>query len=273
VVTEDGTSQATGDLAVTDPDAGVSPIWSLTGGASGAEAPSGEARVVLAGAANAGKSTLFNALLGRERAVVSETRGTTRDAIEELLALSPRDPSVVLVDIAGLDEALASISEIDGASQRLARACVDRADVVILCDPSGVFDPMGLALEDKAVLRVRTKGDLFGCDAGDLSVCALDGFNIESLKRAIADAVTNTGSRCAEAMVLLPRHARALADSRAWISDALTHLEAGVGDQIGEAELVAGALRAALDELSELSGEITPDDVLGRIFSSFCIGK
>jgi len=251
-------------------------ISALLGPAGAREAGDGDVRVVLAGRANAGKSTLFNALLGRERAVVSARAGTTRDAIEEPLELGPREPGVILVDIAGLDEALAESGAIDASAQALARRCIARADVLIHCDPSGWFDPLGITAERSVRIRVRTKGDLVHAGgSSDLSVCALDGSNIGALKRAIADACAGggAGSGAGEMLALVPRHRRSLGAAADWLGLALERLDAETGEQILDAELVAGALRGTLDELAELAGEITPDDVLGRIFASFCVGK
>ena len=245
----------------------------ITGGAHSREARAHRARVVLAGPANAGKSTLFNALLGRTRAVVSDTAGTTRDALEERLSLGPREPSVTLVDLAGLDEALTSASEIDANAQRLAREAIESADAVLWCDPSGRFETGELSLEGATVLRVRTKADLALDDREEgLRVCALDGFNMGPLRRAIADAATRSTGADARASVL-PRHRRALDEAHTHIAHAIALLEHESGELIASPELTASALRAALDAMGEVAGAISPDDVLGRIFSSFCIGK
>lgn len=240
-------------------------IAALTGGSTRESAVDGAVRVVLAGAVNAGKSTLFNALLGRARSVASATPGATRDAIEEPLDLGPREPTVTLVDLAGLDAGLAAGSALDASAQRRAIGCIEGADVIVHCDPGGRFEPLPAANDRATTLRVRTKGDLLAVEHDeDLSVCALDGFNLEALKRAIADASAGSVSAAGEALALMPRHRRALAEADSWVERALGH---------EEAELIAGALRGGLDALAEVSGEITPDDVLGRIFASFCVGK
>jgi len=234
--------------------------------------------VVLAGAPGAGKSTLFNALLGRGRAVTGPEPGTTRDVISETLELRDAAPgagAVVLRDTAGLDRALAARTRTDGQSQENARAALAGAGVVIHCDPSGRFVPLAGVPEGCPVLRVRTKADLAhtgnapaaSASPSALAVCALDGRNLGPLKRAIADAAWCVGPPGAAA--LIPRHRRAL-------ERAARALEAAAGAarvQPPQAELVAGALRAALDQLGEVTGRISPDDVIGRIFASFCIGK
>jgi tRNA modification GTPase len=246
----------------------------LTSDRAGREHRGAEARVVLAGPANAGKSTLFNALLGRERAVTSETAGTTRDAIAEPLDLGPGEATVTLIDIAGLDASLTRGSPIDARAQAMARETIESCDVVVLCDPGGAFEAPGLDLAGKSILRVRTKGDLAtGEPTADLRVCALDGWNLQALKRAIADATLASSSAGADASAVLPRHARALTATRAHLETAHATVEAGTGETLNDPELTASALRVALDETAELAGEISPDDVLGRIFASFCIGK
>jgi tRNA modification GTPase len=232
------------------------------GGEGVVEASAGLPRVVLVGEPNAGKSTLFNALLGRERAVVSAEAGTTRDVLEEPLDLTGALPGagrVTLVDMAGLDRTGA-------ASQEAARASIARADVLVHCDPGGRFE--GLS-GGKPAIRVRTKADLLRPEGTgetpvprEISVCALDGWNLNVLRRAIADAAC--GSRNAGAALLLPRHRRTLAEAAARMEDA---------KRSGGPEVVASHLRQALDALGELVGRISPDDVIGRVFATFCVGK
>lgn len=214
-------------------------------------------RVVLAGAPNAGKSTLFNALLGRTRTVVSPIAGTTRDAIEEVLDLSRDAPGadrVLLVDLAGLDPTLRE--GVQGRAQSVASQAIGAADAVLHCDPEGLFPGLNT---NAPVIRVRTKADLPGPGgSATIPVCALDGWNLPTLRRTIADAT------CAPAASILPRHQRALEQTAA-------HLREAQGQ--AQTEMVAGSLRLALDSLGELTGRISPDEVIGRIFSTFCIGK
>ncbi|MCC6322006.1 MAG: 50S ribosome-binding GTPase [Phycisphaerales bacterium] len=259
-------------------------IGEVLGGAHGVERASRSPRVVLAGRPNAGKSTLFNALLGRRRAVESPVAGTTRDVLEEPLDLS-RDvaggPMVMLVDVAGLDRALAvGGGAIDAAAQAAAAEAIGRAEVVVLCDPTGRFDlavpARPFAGGERTVIRVRTKADqpLVGSGGGtdaDLHVCALDGWRMPALKRAIADAVWGVEQSDAGGWVL-PRHRRALAVAAGRIAAAGALIDPAAR-ALANPETVADELRAALDALGEVTGAISPDDVIGRVFATFCVGK
>jgi tRNA modification GTPase len=257
-------------------------IHAHLGAAAGAEISSTLPRIVLAGRPNAGKSTLFNALLGRRRAVVSDVPGTTRDVLEEPLDLSSAIPGggeVLLIDLAGLDRSIASGTA--AAAQQLARAAIESSDALIHCDPEGRFAlPMPAG---RPIIRVRTKADLpiglaprdpaeAGIDAGStgIPVCALDGWNLPVLRRAMADAAT--GARGAGIAALLPRYRRELGQAEAALNDALTQVDPGARS-LSRPEIVAGSLRVALDALGELSGRVSPDDVIGRIFATFCVGK
>jgi tRNA modification GTPase len=258
----------------------------------------GDPLVVLAGAPNAGKSTLFNALLARTRAVAGPAPGTTRDVLVEpldLARLAPGAGRILLADLAGLD---ADARGVDALAQQAARDALAAADLVLWCDPSGRFDPAATPPTDAPILRVRTFADQrpaepslpsgagpFQAPASSpslpsgagpfqapsstpsLSVSALDQRGLPALALAISRALS--GVRAAPLLALLPRHRAALRDAAV----ALDRTLALAHERPDSAEEIAGELRAALDALGELAGRLTPDDVLARVFASFCVGK
>jgi tRNA modification GTPase len=267
------------------------------------------ARVVLVGMPSAGKSTLFNRMLGRSRSVISATAGTTRDVIEEpmTLVLATGQPvQVMLVDIAGLDD---PAGWIDRQAQEAASRAIEGADLVLLLrDPTKPREiqpgPQRLP-EGLPWVGVMTKADLMrrprrsgtgrsgevesgaehphpspppegeGVGAEMLAVSAQSGEGVERLKELLAlrladRAVSLTG----EALVLQPRHEACLRGALASLERAVERLEESrEARQLKSPELIAQALRRCLDRLGELGGVMTPDDVLGKVFSTFCIGK
>ena len=238
---------------------------------AGAESAQRAARVVLTGAPNAGKSSLFNALLQHIRAVESSDRGTTRDAIEHACSL-PGGVEVILVDAPGIDDA---IHDVDVLMQARAHDAINRADIILVCQSSSqdqVARAAGLPPIRSAhglVINVRTKCDTLGNSSvvdsnGALFTSAHTGAGVTELRAAIARAVSARAPRNTHEFTLGVARVALLKEAADSLDDMLT---------IDAPELVAAALRAALDRLGEVSGAIPPDDVLGRLFSSFCIGK
>jgi tRNA modification GTPase len=230
--------------------------------------------VVLTGAPNTGKSTLFNALLGHERAVVSDVAGTTRDVLAEPLTIdTDHGPAeVMLIDLAGFDLGDTALNE---QMQALARGAIERAELVIRCVPADA----PRAVVDAGALLARTKADLaperLTAGAGEILVSALTGLGLEALRCAVADRLADRAvSLAADAIALRPRHEAALRSARRNLEEALALIELHEDERaLREPELIASIMRSALDELASLAGDITPDDVLGRIFATFCVGK
>lgn len=246
-------------------------------------------RVVLVGRPSAGKSTLFNVLLGRERAVTSPLPGTTRDVLMEPLTLREaqgRCVEVMLVDVAGLDSPQGAL---DRDVQAAARRAIRSADLLLHLHDAGDHPqldtdfaawPQDSPTAAPPVVRVRTKADLAAGEAAHpsdvgIAVSAVTGQGLDALRVAIVQRLGGRAvSVAAEALALQPRHESAL-------RQACEHLEAARAllapqrdaRHIARAELVAGYLRQALDELAGLGGRMTPDDVIGRVFARFCIGK
>lgn len=259
--------------------------------AVGSESLSALPSVVLVGPPNAGKSTLYNALLGRRRAVVSEVRGTTRDVLVEPMHLDPADPlspEVLLVDVAGLDESPEGLNPL---MQAAARRAIAKADLLVQLEPPVVDAEdatpiaIGGAVSDSpaARIRVRSKWDLqphasqgVGESAPALCLSAVTGEGLAELRRSISEALGDrVASLGAETMALLPRHEQCLREARGHFCEAasLLHENSGRGGTLPDPELLAASMRSALDALGRLAGEVSPDDVLGRIFAGFCIGK
>lgn len=228
-------------------------------------------QVVLAGPPNAGKSSLLNALAGGERAIVTEQAGTTRDLLRETVRLDGLE--LELVDTAGLRE---GGDAIEREGMRRARQALTQADLVLLVvdarDPLAGRAALGTDLASAPeVLEVRNKCDLlptWPSDAGQpaLAVSATTGRGLEALRARLL-ALAGLGGEQSGEFSARARHIEALARSA-------EHLAAAAAELASEhLELAAEELRLGHDALGEITGRISPDDLLGRIFSTFCIGK
>ena len=226
------------------------------------------ALLVLAGRPNAGKSSLFNALLGAERALVTEIPGTTRDAVEahtEFLGWPVR-----LIDTAGLWDAP---GRIDRLGIEVSRRYLASADLVLLCVETGRLpgaDELAIAAE-RPTLVVRTKVDLDGTTATEgVGVSAVTGEGLDGLRRAVAERVFADRIALAdlEPALTRARHRTALERARAALAGALEQSRGS-----GDAVLVAHHVREATIALDELVGAVDVEDVLDRVFASFCVGK
>ena len=235
-------------------------------------------KTVLLGAPNAGKSSLLNALVGSERALVSPEPGTTRDFIEEPLQVGPH--LLRLIDTAGLNPAPGDIERL-GIAKTLER--LGEADLVLwVADatsplPSLPADTKALLRPDNTLL-VLNKVDLLpdppllGSLLPQVYVSALDGTGLDELRVAIvrhADALAPTLA-AEEQIAVNARHADALRRAEAGFRAALTGLRDEPPRPI---ELVSADLRAGLDALGEIAGRVDNERMLDSLFATFCIGK
>lgn len=276
--------------------------------------------VVIAGAANAGKSSLLNALLGEERAIVSDIPGTTRDTVEETLVLG--DVRFRFIDTAGLREAADAVERI-GIER--SHASLAKAQLVIgVLDGLSPLDEVRKACKEltaqlspaQRLLLVRNKVDAYdaippeefprfdrsygilelkypafgtynlspeqlaaeledclagvggGQSGGVLDISARTGEGLERLKQRLLESVGPLGSAENATLVTNLRHYEALRSALADLGRVSAGLDAGTSG-----DLLAQDLRSATRSLGSIFGEITTDDILGRIFERFCIGK
>lgn len=214
------------------------------------------ALVVLAGAPNAGKSSLMNALLGESRAIVSDCAGTTRDSIEEGMDIDGWP--IRLVDTAGLRD---TRDPIEAEGVRRAESLVGRADVVVALD-----------CDVKGAIAVHAKCDLDGPDAvsghgvGDaaIRVSSKTGEGLDALKRRIVERLEELAARPSDADADVTARQVAL----------LERAHAAL-DMVDAAEpvLAANSLRRAAESVGQIIGKVYSDDLLESIFSRFCVGK
>ena len=220
---------------------------------------------VLAGRPNVGKSSLLNRLAGAERAIVTAVPGTTRDALRETILIE--GVPIVVVDTAGLRE---SGDEVEQLGMARTRQEMERADVVlVILEAGNPLAPQGPLPEAAARIDVVNKIDLVpgvvaGWHGNEVHVSAKTGAGLDALRAAVLAAAGWT-SRGETVFLARERHLRALATARA-------HLESAAS-RLAQWEFFAEELRLAQGALGEISGYLSADDLLGEIFSRFCIGK
>jgi tRNA modification GTPase len=234
-------------------------------------------QVVIAGKPNAGKSSLLNALAGIERAIVTDIAGTTRDVLHEKITLNGLP--ITLTDTAGLRET-GDIVEKEGIRRAIKE--IEQADLLLLVyDLSQGDDPLQLAqeyfaehIEPKRLMLIGNKADLTGAEAiiGDfqgfrhITVSAKQEMGVQ----ALIDAITaHAGFQPEEdTFIARTRHLDAMKRTQVYLAEAREQLVI-----YNAGELVAESLRLAQNALGEITGDFSADDLLGKIFGSFCIGK
>ncbi len=230
--------------------------------------------VVIAGRPNAGKSSLLNSMAGREAAIVTEIAGTTRDLLREYVQIDGMP--LHIVDTAGLREG-ADLVEREGI--RRAREAIAKADLVLLMIddrwPETGEDLLSDVPENLPVIRVLNKIDLTGRAAGlsetatglTISLSVKTGVGLDDLRQHLKQCA-GYDSGAGEVFIARRRHLDALARAHQAVASGLRHLQGACAP-----ELLAEDLRLAQQALSEITGAFTTEDLLGRIFGSFCIGK
>jgi len=230
--------------------------------------------VVLAGRPNAGKSSLLNALARREAAIVTDIPGTTRDIVREEIHIDGLP--LHILDTAGLRE---SGDVVEQEGMRRTWQAIEHADILLLLvddtDGLGEIEQDILARLPKKLNRIiiHNKIDLSQRTAGivseeplSIAISASNGMGLEELATAIKQLsgmrTTGEGSFMAR-----QRHLHAINEAQQYIGNALAQA------RMGQGELVAEELKQAQDILGEITGEVSSDDLLGKIFSEFCIGK
>lgn len=252
--------------------------------------------VAIVGAVNSGKSTLLNALLGDDRAIVSDVAGTTRDTVEETMnidgvlfrfidtaglretsdtvekigisrsyrKLSEASIVLALLDVSvaeEVNEALISdiVSKVDFEAQKLV-VLLNKAD--LLCDSEEVFDEnKNVSISNGVVSCTNDKAVM-------IHISAKTGFGLDRLKTWLADSQKDLTSDSDQTIVTNLRHYNALREAAEYLSAVKSALASGQ-----PSDLLAEDLRQANYYLGTIFGEVTPDEVLGEIFSHFCIGK
>jgi len=227
-------------------------------------------QIVIVGKPNAGKSSLLNLLSGQDAAIVTEVAGTTRDILREQIDIDGL--AVELVDTAGLRE---DPNRIEEEGIRRARKALENADAVLWIQDASDSDKKDIVEklpDDIPVTIVRNKIDITAepagaTDEGAMNLSAKTGAGIDSLRKAIRKMAgyENLGEG---AFTARRRHLDALARAKAHFQsgrEALQQTKAG--------ELLADELRLSHETLGEITGAVSSDDLLGKIFSEFCIGK
>ncbi len=229
--------------------------------------------VAIAGKPNAGKSSLLNSLTKQSSAIVTDIAGTTRDVLKETIHIDGMP--IHIIDTAGLHN---SDNIIEQEGIRRAHTEINNADVVLLvydaCDKSVDLSILPESVKDKPKIVIKNKIDLTDFGTGiqniqknpEIAISAKNGDGIDIVRKALSD-FAGLNSNTEGVFLARKRHIIAIDETLSFINSALSQLEGGAS------ELVAEDLRQAGIHLGQITGEFSSDDLLGEIFSSFCIGK
>jgi len=239
-------------------------------------------RVVIVGKTNAGKSSLFNRLLNKDRSIVTSHQGTTRDIIEESVSMD--GVSVVLVDTAGIS--VGGTEEIERESARRSREALMKADILLfVIDRSFHWSSQDREISELARLKsgiaVYNKSDLPASVKKDeipemislwpsIEVSSLYGHGIEEVRSMIVKMYSNIFSHeeLDSALFCNIRHSNSLKECRDALQRAVDAVSSGYHE-----EVIAVEMRKAVNSLGEITGEDSGDELINKIFSTFCIGK
>lgn len=209
--------------------------------------------VAIVGAPNVGKSTLLNALLGEDRAIVSDIQGTTRDAIEDCIQLG--DVTFRFIDTAGIRH---TDDQIENLGIERSINAAQRARIILLMTQPGIPYPDIPVRDDQTVIHIENKTEAFQ---------AKFGVGLDDLKQRLIDAAPKTAD--SDIIITNARHYEALTRAHSHLQRVTDGLQQNISG-----DLLSEDLRQVLDTLAEITGgQITPNEVLGNIFKNFCIGK
>jgi len=223
--------------------------------------------VAIVGRPNTGKSTLLNRLLNEERALVSEIPGTTRDTIEERICLD--GILFRFIDTAGLR---ATDDRVERMGIERTRSCIRKARIVLqlidATDPA--FEPIEIRPGQRRLV-VLNKSDLARPETipdGTIAISAKTGDGIDTLRSALSEGLSDSGVYQGDTIISNARHLEALRQAETALERALSALDRQIS-----ADLLSEEIRQVSFHLGTITGQVTTDEILGSIFSTFCIGK
>jgi tRNA modification GTPase len=232
-------------------------------------------KIAIVGRANVGKSSLLNALLQRERAIVTDIPGTTRDTLTEWIEIDGFP--ILLTDTAGLRD---SVDKIEIIGQERTKDEIEKSDLIFFmvdCESGITTEDIDIyqTLQDKPTLVIANKIDL--SPTPDLSdqfrnvvyISATRGDGLDTLRKRLADSLHLESFRLDTAILATERQYQAMKMA----VESLTHAGNELINTAAQPEVISLYLRETLDHLGELVGETTTDDILNNIFGKFCIGK